>query len=203
MAGIGAGAQAPEPSVEQILRKVVPASEWEDPRLDLRRTPARVARAFQEDMLAGYQLEKELVFTTFPVPEGEEQALVFEGPIQFVSVCSHHLLPITGTAYVSYIPEELIVGASKLARVVDIFARRLQIQERLVKQIASYLDEHLQPRFVAVTLRASHACMSARGVRQHAAQLITTSVLPSVNVVEGTRGALEEHLSLLSLATRT
>ncbi|MGB3286426.1 GTP cyclohydrolase I FolE [Mycolicibacter algericus] len=133
----------------------------------LRDTPRRMARAYAE-MFTPTPFEA----TTFPNEE-EYEELVLVRDIGFRSVCEHHLLPFTGTACVGYLPGDRLLGLSKLARVVDYFACRPQVQERLTKQVADWLTDHLQPRAVGVVIRAEHTCMTLRGV--HAARSTTVT----------------------------
>src|SRR3954451_756952 len=125
----------------------------------LRDTPARVARAFSEMLTS-----REFDARTFPNDEKYDELVVMKD-IPFTSLCEHHLLPFIGRAHVAYLPGERIIGLSKLARVVERFARRLQVQERLTAQIADWLCSELGPRGVGVVLEAEHMCMSVRGVR--------------------------------------
>jgi GTP cyclohydrolase I len=133
-------------------------------------TPRRVAAAFTE-MLS----PRPFNLTTFPNDEGYDE-LVVARDIPFHSLCQHHLLPFKGVAHVGYLPGHRVVGLSKLARVVELFARRLQVQERLTKQIADCLQESLEPKGVGVVLEAEHLCMSLRGVQAHGS-VTTTSAL--------------------------
>jgi GTP cyclohydrolase I len=119
---------------------------------------------------------REFTPTTFPNDEGYDE-LVLARQIPFTSVCEHHLLPFSGTASVGYLPGESILGLSKLARVVELFARRPQLQERLTKQIATWLDERLEPRGVGVVLQASHSCMTLRGVQARGSTTVTSAML--------------------------
>jgi GTP cyclohydrolase IA len=137
---------------------------------DLAETPQRVARAFAE-LLTPSSFDP----TTFPNDEGYDQ-LVLARDIRFQSLCQHHLLPFHGVAHVGYIPGGRILGLSKLARVVELFARRLQVQERLTQQVADWLDEHLAPRGVGVVLEAEHLCMSLRGVRAQGSRTTTSAL---------------------------
>jgi GTP cyclohydrolase I len=130
--------------------------------------------------------------TTFPNDEGYDQ-LIMARDIEFSSLCEHHLLPFSGVAHVGYIPGERIVGLSKLARVVERFARDLQVQERLTAQIASWLDEHLEPVGVGVVLEAEHTCMAIRGVRKPGSHTITSALRGAVRDDARTR---QEFLSL-------
>ena len=114
--------------------------------------------------------------TTFPNDEGYDELVLARGiPVQ--SVCEHHLLPFVGVAHVGYLPGDRILGLSKLARVVEMFARRPQVQERLTKQVADWLQEHLQPAGVGVVVEAEHMCMSLRGVRATGSRTITSTLL--------------------------
>lgn len=152
------------------------AAVGEDPnREGLRDTPARVARAYAE-MLSGMHVSPEQVLsTTFDVGHNE---MVLVKDLELWSMCEHHLLPFTGVVHVGYIPGEAgrITGLSKLARLVDAYARRLQVQERLTSQIADSLLELLEPRGVIVVVEAEHLCMTMRGVRKVGARTVTSVV---------------------------
>ena len=152
-------------------------------------TPARMARAYVE-LLTPHEFTP----TTFPNDEGYDE-LVLAREIPFVSVCEHHLLPFTGTAAVGYLPGQRILGLSKLARVVELFARRPQVQERMTKQIATWLDEQLQPRGVGVVIEASHSCMTLRGVHARGSTTITSAMLGRLRDDPRTRG---EFLALVN-----
>ncbi|MEB3196489.1 MAG: GTP cyclohydrolase I FolE [Candidatus Sericytochromatia bacterium] len=147
----------------------------EDPdREGLLDTPDRVVRAYAEQF-AGYQQDPaSILATTFAEVEGYQDLVVLRD-IPFHSTCEHHLQPFDGIAHVAYLPGERVVGLSKLARLVDCFARRAQIQERLTRQITRSLMEHLQPRGAAAYVEAAHGCMRCRGVRKEGARMITTA----------------------------
>ena len=151
-------------------------------------TPRRVAAAYAE-------LLTPIAFnpTTFPNEEGYDE-LVVATHIPFHSLCMHHLLPFYGIAHVAYLPGERIVGLSKLARVVDYFARDLQVQERLTQQVSRWLEDALQPRAVGVVLEAEHLCMSIRGVRKPGAKTVTSSLTGLLRTDARTR---EEFLALV------
>ena len=155
-------------------------SEWEDESLDLHNTAGRIKRAFQDDFLSSYREgareEMEKQFTTFP-SDGKD-AMVVSGPFSYSSLCAHHLLPFMGEAYVGYIPDKKVIGASKIPRTIDFFARMLQIQERLARQIADFIAEKAQPRWVAVLLTGDHLCMRCRGVKQENGRMVTTAIRP-------------------------
>jgi GTP cyclohydrolase I len=136
----------------------------------LRATPGRMARAYAE-LFAPRPFE----LTTFPNDEGYDE-LVLARSIPVHSVCEHHLLPFVGVAHVGYLPGERILGLSKLARVVEMFARRPQVQERLTKQVADWLQANLAPRGVGVVVEAEHLCMTMRGVRASGASTVTSAV---------------------------
>ena len=137
----------------------------------LARTPQRVARAYRELLSP-----REFGLTTFPNDEGYDE-LVVARDIPFTSLCEHHLLPFVGTASVGYLPGGRILGLSKLARVVELFARRPQVQERMTKQVATWLDQHLRPRGVGVVVRAEHTCMTLRGVQARGASTVTSALM--------------------------
>ena len=140
-------------------------------REELRETPARMARAYAELFSA-----RPLRLTTFPNDEGYDE-LVLVRAIPFRTVCEHHLLPFSGLAHIGYLPGERIVGLSKLARLVEHFAARPQVQERLTKQVAECLAARLRAPGVGVLLEAEHSCMTLRGVRAHGAKTITSALL--------------------------
>lgn len=136
----------------------------------VRGTPGRMARAYAELFTA-----REFELTTFPNDEGYDE-LVLARDIPFTSVCEHHLLPFVGTAHVGYLPGARILGLSKLARVVEMFSRAPQVQERLTTQIARWLGEQLQPNGVGVVLQAEHCCMTLRGVQATGSRTVTSAL---------------------------
>jgi GTP cyclohydrolase I len=135
-----------------------------------RDTPRRVAAAYAEMLTP-----RPFNITTFPNDEGYDE-LVLARDIPFHSLCQHHMLPFKGVAHLGYLPGDRIVGLSKLARVVELFASGLQVQERLTQQVADWLQEHLQPKGVGVVLEAEHLCMSLRGVQAEGARTVTSSL---------------------------
>ncbi len=137
----------------------------------LQDTPRRVAATYAELLQpSSFNL------TTFPNDEQYDEMVIARG-IPFSSLCEHHLLPFAGVAHVAYLPGDRILGLSKLARVVEMFARRLQVQERLTKQVAAWLQQHVQPKGVGVVLEAEHTCMSIRGVRAAGTETVTSALL--------------------------
>lgn len=144
-------------------------------REGLLETPRRVVAAWDE-MTRGYGQDPKQLLTTEFEGEGYDQMIVCR-EIDFWSVCEHHLLPFHGTAAVGYIPNKRVVGLSKMPRLVECFARRLQIQERLTKQIAEAMQDILKPQGVGVLVRARHLCMACRGVKQQEAEMVTSALL--------------------------
>jgi len=139
-------------------------------------TPARVARAFEE-YFKGYEQDPlEVLQRTFDETEGYDEMIVLRG-IPFESHCEHHMAPIIGRAWVAYVPSGRVVGISKLARVVEAYAKRLQIQEKMTAQIANTINDVLKPHGVGVIIKASHHCMSTRGVHKHDTDLVTSRML--------------------------
>lgn len=162
----------------------------DDPRREgLRATPDRVVRAYEE-WFAGYDQDPTgILERTFGEVAGyNEMVLLRDIPVE--SVCEHHMAAIRGVAHVAYLPRERVVGISKLARLVDAYARRLQIQERLTAEIADELERTLRPRGVAVVIEAAHECMSSRGVRKHGAMLMTRRFTGVFESGEGRREVL-------------
>jgi GTP cyclohydrolase IA len=147
----------------------------EDPERDgLQRTPERIARMYGE-LLAGYRTDPvELVNGALFEVAYDEMVIVRD--IEFYSLCEHHLLPFIGRAHVAYIPDQCVIGLSKIPRIVDMFARRLQVQERMTRQIADFLMELLHPAGVAVVVEAIHLCSMIRGVRKHDARMTTSTM---------------------------
>ena len=163
------------PRIEAAMREVLLAVGEDPDRDGLRETPARVARAYQEAFKGLHQDPAELLSTTFDIGH-QEMVLVRDVP--FYSMCEHHLVPFYGTVHIGYIPadEGKVTGLSKLARLVDIFAKRPQIQERLTTAIVDALMEHLDPQGAIVVVEAEHLCMSMRGVSKPGAKTITSAV---------------------------
>lgn len=158
------------PRAEAAVAELLEALGIDLENESLSETPRRVARMYEELLTA-----RAFTATTFP-NDGSYDELVVVRDIPFHSLCEHHLLPFTGVAHVAYVPGERIVGLSKLARVVELYARRLQVQERMTSQIAEWLEVALQPRGVGVVLEAEHLCMTVRGVRTPGARTTTSSV---------------------------
>jgi GTP cyclohydrolase I len=161
---------------EEAVRTLIRWAGDAPAREGLKATPSRVVRAYEE-WFAGYaQNPVELLSRTFSEVGGYDDLVVLRD-IPFESVCEHHMAPIHGVAHIAYLPTQRVVGISKLARLVDAYARRLQIQERLTAEIAGALEKALRPRGVAVVIEASHACMTSRGVKKHGSLLATKCLL--------------------------
>jgi GTP cyclohydrolase IA len=158
------------PAAEQAVAALLRALGRDPGEPHLAETPRRVAEAFTE-MLTGRPFD----LTTFANDEGYNE-LVLATHIPLQSLCEHHLLPFTGVAHIGYLPGDRILGLSKLARVLDLFARDLQVQERLTQQVADWLQENLSPRGVGVVIEAEHLCMSLRGVRAAGSRTITSAL---------------------------
>jgi GTP cyclohydrolase IA len=178
---LAAGRVAPGPrpgraEAEEAVRVLLRWAGEDVAREGLRDTPQRVVRAYEE-FFAGYATDPvEILSRTFEEVEGYEEMVVLRD-IDFESHCEHHMVPIIGRAHVAYLPANRVVGISKLARVVDAYAKRLQIQERLTAQIAAAIDTVLQPRGVAVMVTSQHHCMTTRGVHKRSTSMVTSSML--------------------------
>lgn len=159
--------------VEAAVRTLIRWAHDDPDREGLRDTPARVARSYRE-MFAGYEIDPvALLERTFENGEGYDDIILLRD-IRIESHCEHHMVPIIGKCHIAYMPRTRVVGISKLARVADAFARRLQIQERLTVQIADTIEQVLQPLGVAVVIEAGHQCMSTRGVHKAGVSMVTS-----------------------------
>jgi GTP cyclohydrolase I len=193
------GAEAPRRTrpgraqIEAAVRTLIAAAGDDPDRAGVADTPARVARAYKE-WFSGYEADPaRLLERTFDEAEGYDETILLRD-IPLVSTCEHHLAPITGRAHVAYRPAGRVVGISKLSRLVDAYARRLQLQERLTRQIATTLHETLRARGVAVVIEASHGCMSTRGVNQHGVSMVTKCWLGDFQTDPALRRELLESL---------
>jgi len=173
------GRQGENPSQENVEAAFRTFLHWigEDPDRDgLRETPARVARAFQEHFCGYTQDPEQILQKTFEETDGYDEMVVLRG-IPFQSHCEHHVAPIIGRAWVAYVPNARVVGISKLARVVEAYAKRLQIQERLTAQIANTIEHVLKPKGIGVVIKATHHCMTTRGINKQGTDLVTSRML--------------------------
>ena len=174
-------------SVNQILQAI-----GEDPtREGLVRTPERVARAYQE-ILGGYQTDPvQLINGALFNVDYDEMVIVKD--IEFYSLCEHHMLPFFGKAHVAYVPKGKVIGLSKIPRIVDMFAHRLQVQERMTQQIAEFVQEVINPWGVGVVIEGQHLCMMMRGIKKEQAKMTTSSMLG------GFRKRLETRMEFLNM----
>ena len=188
--------EAARPIRDEVLAAVRTLIRWagDDPeREGLLGTPDRVARSFEQSF-QGYAIDPvAILHRTFEEVEGYDEIVLLRD-IRFVSHCEHHIMPIVGRAHVGYLPDRRVVGISKLARVVDAYARRLQIQEKMTAQIANTIEDVLQPQGVAVVIEATHQCMTTRGVHKPGSTMVTSRMLGRFRSDPRTR---REFLSLL------
>jgi GTP cyclohydrolase I len=188
--------KAKRPSREEAEAAVRTLIGWagDDPnREGVKATPDRVVRAFEE-YFAGYAEDpEEILGRTFDETDGYDEVVVLKD-IRFESHCEHHLAPIIGKAHVAYLPNRRVVGISKLARLVEVYAHRLQIQEKMTAQIANTLEEVLQPRGVAVVVEAAHQCITTRGIHKPGVTMVTSRMLGAFRTDASTR---REFLSII------
>jgi GTP cyclohydrolase I len=177
-----------EKAVHTILKSI-----GEDPkRQGLQGTPARIARMYDE-LTAGYYIDPaELINDALFDVDYREMVIVKD--IDFYSLCEHHLLPFFGKAHVAYIPTDKVIGLSKIPRIVEMFARRLQVQERMTQQIADFIDQVLQPYGVAVVVEAAHMCSMMRGVQKANATMVTSAISGGFEKDPKTRSEFMEHI---------
>ncbi len=189
IAQMGFDHQTIEIAVEQILRGI-----GEDPeREGLKNTPRRVARMYAE-LLSGYSVDPEAMINgaIFNIAYDE---MVIVRDIEFHSLCEHHMLPFIGRAHVAYLPKGKVIGLSKIPRIVDMYAHRLQVQERMTRQIADFLRDLLQPQGVAVVVEAVHLCAMIRGVKKHDARMVTSAMHGAFRTNLATRQEFLDNIS--------
>lgn len=179
-------------TIEDAVREIL-TSVGEDPdREGLVRTPDRVARMYDE-LLAGYHVDPvALVNDALFNVEYDEMIVVKD--IEFFSLCEHHMLPFYGRAHVAYVPSDKVIGLSKIPRIVEMFARRLQVQERMTQEIANLLDHVLKPQGVGVVVEGAHMCSMMRGVKKENARMVTSAMLGNFKENPKTRNEFMEHL---------
>lgn len=185
----GIDAQVVEEAVEAMLRAF-----GQDPdREGLRKTPKRVARMYCE-LLSGYRDDPDKIVNDalFDISYDE---MVIVRDIEFFSLCEHHLLPIMGRAHVAYIPNGKVLGLSKIPRIVDMYARRLQVQERMTRQVADFISNLLEPQGVAVVVEALHLCMTMRGIKKQDARMTTSAMHGSFRTNVATRQEFLDNIS--------
>jgi GTP cyclohydrolase IA len=176
-------------SVTKILKAI-----GEDPKREgLLNTPNRVAKSYDE-LLSGYR-DDPYKLINGALFEVEYDEMVIVRDIEFYSLCEHHMLPFIGRAHVAYIPDKKVIGLSKIPRIVDMFARRLQVQERLTQQIGDFLNEALHPHGVAVVIEALHLCSMMRGVKKHDSRMTTSAMIGYFRNNLGTRAEFLDNIS--------
>ena len=182
-----------QPGIENAVRQMLTAFGEDPVRTGLERTPTRVAQMYKE-LLAGYRTDPvEMVNDALFEVTYDEMVLVRD--IEFYSLCEHHLLPFMGRAHVAYFPRGKVIGLSKIPRVVDLFSRRLQLQERLTRQIADFVNELLDPHGVAVVVEGLHLCAMMRGVQKHEARMTTSTMLGAFRTSIATRQEFLDNIS--------
>jgi len=179
--------------IQEAIQKIIEAIGENPDRQGLKNTPTRVARAYTE-LLSGYWENSETIINgaLFEVTYDE---MVIVRDIEFYSLCEHHMLPFMGRAHVAYIPRGHVIGLSKIPRIIDMFARRLQVQERLTRQIADSIQDLLQPHGVAVVVEALHTCSMMRGVKKHDARMTTSAMLGAFRSSLATRQEFLDNIS--------
>jgi GTP cyclohydrolase I len=180
-------------SIETGVRKIL-ADIGEDPdREGLQRTPERVAKAYTE-LLSGYRTDP-IELLNDAIFEVSYDEMVIVRDIELYSMCEHHMLPFLGRAHIAYLPRGKVIGLSKIPRIVDMFARRLQVQERMTRQIADLLDELLHPKGVAVVIEGLHLCSVMRGVKKHDARMTTSAMSGAFRTNLPTRQEFLDNIS--------
>jgi len=185
--------QACSGDIECAVLNILEAIGEDPQREGLVRTPARVARMYEE-LTAGYHVDP-VKLVNDAIFEVSYDEMVIVRDIDFYSLCEHHMLPFLGRAHVAYMPRERVIGLSKIPRIVDMFSRRLQVQERMTRQIAEFLQEVLQPRGVAVVVEGIHLCSMIRGVKKHDSRMTTSSMLGSFRNNMATRMEFLDNIS--------
>ncbi len=193
LAGLLLKPEIDDETIEKAVEKMLVAFGEDPNREGLQRTPERVARMYSE-LLAGYRTDPVAMINDacFNVTYDE---MVVVRDIEFYSLCEHHILPFIGRAHVAYIPKGRVIGLSKIPRIVDMFARRLQVQERMTRQVADFIDGLLQPQGVAVVIEALHLCSMMRGVKKHDARMTTSAMLGSFRTNIATRQEFLDNIS--------
>jgi GTP cyclohydrolase I len=179
--------------LQKAVKMILEALGENIDRQGLLDTPERVARMYDE-LLSGYRQDP-ITLVNDALFEVKYDEMVIVRDIEFYSLCEHHMLPFIGRAHVAYLPRERVIGLSKIPRIVDMFARRLQVQERMTRQIADFIDELLNPYGVAVVVEGLHLCATMRGVKKHDARMITSTMLGAFRKSLATR---EEFLANIS-----
>jgi len=178
--------------IECAVRDILSAIGEDPDREGLLATPKRIARMYEE-LTAGYHVDSEALINDAVFDVRYDEMVVVRN-IDFYSLCEHHMLPFFGQAHVAYIPDGKVIGLSKIPRIVEMFARRLQVQERMTRQIAEFLEETLNPLGVAVVVEGMHMCSTMRGVKKANARMTTSAMLGTFKKNQATRTELFAHL---------
>lgn len=185
--------QIDAPVVEEAVRMILNAVGENPDREGLLKTPERVARMYEE-LLSGYRIDP-IALVNGAIFDVSYDEMVLVRDIEFYSLCEHHLLPFIGRVHVAYLPRGRIIGLSKIPRIVDMFAHRLQVQERMTRQIADFIDTLLNPIGVAVVVEGLHLCATMRGVKKHGARMTTSSMLGYFRKNVATRQEFLDNIS--------
>jgi GTP cyclohydrolase I len=180
------------PEIQDAILRILQAFGEDPNREGLKRTPERVARMYAE-LLSGYHTDPRVVVND-AIFEVKYDEMVIVRDVEFYSLCEHHLLPFMGRVHVAYIPDGKVLGLSKIPRIVDLFARRLQVQERMTRQIADMIRDLLHPQGVAVVVEALHLCMMMRGVQKHNARMTTSAMHGAFRANLATRQEFLENI---------
>jgi GTP cyclohydrolase IA len=192
-AGLLSESNLDQETIEGAMRQILQAIGEDPDRPGLQRTPERVALMYRE-LLQGYRTDPE-TFLNDAMYEVTYDEMVLVRDIEFYSLCEHHLLPIIGRAHVAYFPKGIVIGLSKIPRIVDMFTRRLTLQERMTRQIADFLQELLDPHGVAVVIEGIHMCAMMRGVKKHDARMTTSTMLGAFRTSIATRQEFLDNIS--------
>jgi GTP cyclohydrolase I len=192
--GAHAAAAGPNfPLIQMAIQQLLTAIGEDPQRQGIRNTPERVARMYAE-LLDGYWVDPVALVNDAIFDETYDEMVIVRD-IEFYSLCEHHLLPFLGRAHVAYFPRGKVIGLSKVPRIVDMFARRLQVQERMTRQIAEFIDNLLEPHGVAVVVEGLHLCATMRGVRKHDARMTTSAMYGAFRKNLATREEFLAHIS--------
>jgi GTP cyclohydrolase I len=191
-AGVGSHTGHLEGGIEHAVRQILTEIGEDPEREGLLGTPGRMHRMWLE-LTCGYRVDPDRLINGAVFDVGYSEMVVVKG-IPFYSLCEHHMLPFLGTAAVGYLPRGRVIGLSKIPRIVEMYARRLQVQERMTQQIADFLQERLNPYGVGVVIEAEHLCLAMRGVQKGGATMVTSSVLGTFRQLKSTRDEFMSHL---------
>lgn len=180
--------------IEKATKKLLEAIGEDISREGLQNTPSRVARAYQE-IMAGYRINPKDLINGALFTVNYDEMVIVKG-IEFYSLCEHHLMPFFGYVHVAYIPSGKVIGLSKIPRIVDMFARRLQVQERMTQQIADFIQESINPQGVAVVVEGKHLCMMMRGIKKQDSSMTTSAMLGAFRTQHSTRMEFLNRISV-------